>query len=167
MAVRPKRFERRSAARTFGEAGRFMQASRPGLLLGASQRQRVQWISAKGFKPGTTLYVFKPVHTARSGQESLAQGSPWVWQKKVLSPEGARDTRNAAQGPVASRSSLCIAGPFRADSGGKFTPGKPGAMFHWPLRARIYVLEIWKCPNRWVRRDALLTLRTKAPPYLA
>jgi hypothetical protein len=44
----------------------------------------------------TILFVFSPVHTARSGQESLAQGSPWVSLKKMLSPEGAGDAKECS-----------------------------------------------------------------------
>jgi hypothetical protein len=46
----------------------------------------------------TILYVFSPVHTARSGQESLAQGSPWVSLKRCLALKGREIRRNAAQG---------------------------------------------------------------------
>jgi hypothetical protein len=51
----------------------------------------------------TILYVFSPVHTARSGQESLAQGSPWVRQKNVLSLKGRETRGNAAQGCESTR----------------------------------------------------------------
>jgi hypothetical protein len=44
------------------------------------------------------LYEFSPVHTARSGQESLAQGSPWVRQKRCLALKGRETRGNAAQG---------------------------------------------------------------------
>src|ERR1700744_1910144 len=41
------------------------------------------------------------------------------------------------QHKVASRSSPCLTGPFRADSRwGKFTQGEPWAMLYWPLRAK-------------------------------
>jgi hypothetical protein len=41
-------------------------------------------LSQKASNLETILYEFSPVPTARSGQESIAQGSPWVRQKKAL-----------------------------------------------------------------------------------
>jgi hypothetical protein len=87
----------------------------------------------------TIPYEYSPVQTARSGQESIAQGSPRVHpglaKKRCLALKGRETRGNAAK--VASRSSPCLAGPFRADSGwGKFTQGKPWAMLYWPLRAK-------------------------------
>jgi hypothetical protein len=59
-----------------------------------------------------------PVHTARSGQESLAQGSPWVSKKKCLALKG-RETRGM-QYKVWLR---VDPRPFRADLVGENHPG--------------------------------------------
>jgi hypothetical protein len=95
----------------------------------------------------TVLYVFSPVHTARSGQESLAQGSPWVSLKRCLALKGREIRRNSTQ--VASRFSPCLTCPFRADSGGGNSPRvNPGLCFAGRFGPRIY--KIWKYPNRRV-----------------
>jgi hypothetical protein len=92
----------------------------------------------------TILYEFSPVPTARSGLESIAQGSPRVHpglaRKRCLALKGER--REGMQHKVASRSLPWLAGPFRADSGGKFTQGKPrlnpGLCFVGRFGPRIY-----------------------------
>ena len=71
---------------------------------------------------------------ARSGQESIAQGSPWVNSPSGMSPEGA----GRYGGNWLRRSGLDrvhISSPFRAERLFWLTQGKPWAMLSWPLRA--------------------------------
>ena len=65
------------------------------------------------------------------GQESSAQGLPWVSQNKRFCPEGARNAhaiRFKGSEPI-----LAIPGdPFRANSVGKVTQVNPRLYFHGP-----------------------------------
>jgi hypothetical protein len=80
-----------------------------------------------------------PTRSGPKGQESIAQGLPWVSQKNILSPEGARDLE-------------CARSPMGAPSGlipvGKLTQGKPWAMLSWPLRATDHAGSMLPFPLR-------------------
>jgi hypothetical protein len=70
---------------------------------------------------------------APKGQESLAQGLPWVSRYKRFALKGlnAHTIRFKGLEPM-----LAVpGGPFRASSGGGITQGEPWAMLSWPLRA--------------------------------
>jgi hypothetical protein len=69
------------------------------------------------------------------GQENLAQGLPWVSQKKMLSPEGAPGRECLSHDPKAILASWY--GPFRADPVGNLTQGKPWAKFSWPFGSHL------------------------------
>jgi hypothetical protein len=64
-------------------------------------------------------------HTARSGQESLAQGLPWVARINVFALKGLEKWKRA-RGPVEVVLALAW-GPFRANPGEGNTQGKPWA----------------------------------------
>jgi hypothetical protein len=85
--------------------------------------------------------VMRPEGPAPKGQESLAQGLPWVSGNKRFALKGL-ETRTRS-GSIGSEPILAVpGGPFRANSGGGITQGKPWAMLFWPLRATD-----WKRPN--------------------
>ena len=98
----------------------------------------------------TISIVIRTEGPAPKGQESLAQGLPWVSRNKRFAPKGlgkrsvpalppsevneARLTEEAKRG----RFAYLPGGPFRANSDFGTTQGKPWAMFSWPLRATEY-----------------------------
>jgi hypothetical protein len=71
-------------------------------------------------------YVFSAGFTARrarpKGQESLAQGLPWVSQNKRFALKGAGNV-HAIQSSGSEPIPAVPTGPFRAHSGGKINPG--------------------------------------------
>jgi hypothetical protein len=77
--------------------------------------------------------VIRPEGPAAKGQESLAQGSPWVSQYERFALKGL-EMRRRSGSKVRSRFS-----PKPAPSGlirvRGIAQGKPWAMFSWPLRA--------------------------------
>jgi hypothetical protein len=93
------------------------------------------------------LYRFSAVHTARralyfggrqsvarSGQESLAQGLPWVNSPTGVSPEGVvRCGGNRLQTFEPDR--VRISSPFRAQRLFRVTQGKPWAKLSCPFGA--------------------------------
>jgi hypothetical protein len=84
--------------------------------------------------------VIRPEGPAPKGQGSSAQGLPWVSQKKRFALKGLemRAIRFKSSAPILA----ALGGPFRANSGGGNTQGKPWAKLFWPLRATD-----WKRPN--------------------
>jgi hypothetical protein len=97
------------------------------------------------------------------GQESLAQGLPWVSRNKRFALNGpgkrnvvpawltgevneARLTEEAKRG----RFAYLPVGPFRAIRLGGITQDKPWAMLSWPLRAAD-----WRRPNSFGPYDRL------------
>src|ERR1700675_2641399 len=81
--------------------------------------------------------------SAPKGQESLAQGSPWVSQNKRFALKGL-ETRTRSGSKV--RYLVAPSGLIRL---GGITQGKPWAMLFWPLRATD-----WKHPNSLETHDA-------------
>jgi hypothetical protein len=75
----------------------------------------------------------RPDGPAPKGQGSSAQGSPWVSQKKRFVLKGLEmpAIRFNSSAPILA----ALGGPFRANSGGGNTQGKPWAKLFWPLRA--------------------------------
>jgi hypothetical protein len=77
-------------------------------------------------------YVFSAGYSyGPKGQDNLAQGLPWVGQKKVFSPEVApgRECQNCRR-----KTGIVVPpGPFRAHSVEKLTQGKPWAKLSWPF----------------------------------
>jgi hypothetical protein len=70
---------------------------------------------------------------ARSGQEDLAQGLPWVIAPARISPEGAtKYEENWLQ--TFERDRVHIFNPFRANVLYRLTQGKPWAKFSRPFR---------------------------------
>jgi hypothetical protein len=81
------------------------------------------------------------------GQESLAQGLPWVSRNKrlALNGPGKRNVPALLTGEVnetrlteeakRGRFAYLPVGPFRANRWGGITQGKRWAMLSWPLRA--------------------------------
>jgi hypothetical protein len=83
----------------------------------------------------------RPEGPAPKGQESLAQGLPWVSGNKRLALKGLE--MRTQSGSIDLEPILAVpGGPFRVNSGGEITQGKPWAMLFWPLRATD-----WKRPN--------------------
>jgi hypothetical protein len=78
--------------------------------------------------------VIRPDGPAPKGQESLAQGLPWVSRYKRLALEGL-EIADAIRSKGSESILAASGGPFRANSGGGITQGKPWAMLSWPLRA--------------------------------
>jgi len=76
----------------------------------------------------------RPEGPAPKGQESLAQGLPWVSRNKRFALKGlenAHAIRLKGSEPI-----LAVpGGSFTANSDGGITQGKPWAMLSWPLRA--------------------------------
>jgi hypothetical protein len=71
--------------------------------------------------------VIRPDAPAPQGQESLAQGLPWVSRHKAFRPEGARAAhaiRFKDSEPILAEPS----GPFMANLGGGISQGKPWAI---------------------------------------
>jgi hypothetical protein len=66
--------------------------------------------------------VIRPEGPAPKGQESLAQGLPWVTRNKCFALKGLEVRRRSAS-KVRSRFSPYLSAPFRAHSGGGINPG--------------------------------------------
>jgi hypothetical protein len=80
------------------------------------------------------MHFAPTVPAGPKGQESLAQGLPWVTSPAGLSPEGAgMNVENRLRTSELDR--VHISSPFRADRLFCLTQGKPWAMLSWPLRA--------------------------------
>jgi hypothetical protein len=78
--------------------------------------------------------VIRPEGPAPKGQESIAQGLPWVIPPTRISPEGAnRHGENWLRTFELDR--VHSPSPFRANRLFRLTQGKPWAMLSWPLRA--------------------------------
>jgi hypothetical protein len=92
--------------------------------------------------------VIRPDGPAPKGQESLAQGLPWVSRNKRLALNG-REMRTRSGSKVRSRFSPYLAAPSGLIRMGGITQGKPWAMLSWPLRATD-----WKRPNSFGPYDA-------------
>jgi hypothetical protein len=107
--------------------------------------------------------VMRPEGLAPKGQESLAQGLPWVSRNKRFALNGpgkrnvvpawltgevneARLTEEAKRG----RFAYLPVGPFRAIRLGGITQDKPWAMLSWPLRAAD-----WRRPDSFGPYDRL------------
>jgi hypothetical protein len=85
--------------------------------------------------------VIRPEGLAPKGQESLAQGSPWVSRTQRFALKGLE--MPALSGfEVRSQFSPYLAAPSGLTRVGGITQGKPWAMLSWPLRATE-----WKRPN--------------------
>ena len=91
--------------------------------------------------------VIRPEGPAPKGQESLAQGLPWVRRNKRFALKGLEMcTRSGSK--ARSRFSPYLPAPSGLIPLGELTQGKPWAMLFWPLRATD-----WKPPNcRALRR---------------
>jgi hypothetical protein len=77
---------------------------------------------------------------ARSGQESLAQGLPWVAKIMFFALKGLEKWKRA-RGPVGGDSRLRLE-PFQGQFGlGGITQGKPWAKLSRPLRAAKSALD--------------------------
>jgi hypothetical protein len=72
---------------------------------------------------------------ALKGQESLAQGLPWVSRNKRFALKGLEE-RARSGSEFRSRFSPYLVAPSGQIRLGELTQGKPWAMFSWPLRAR-------------------------------
>jgi hypothetical protein len=96
---------------------------------------------------------------ARSGQESIAQGLPWVSQEKCFALKGPERDPKAHAGSGCKPMLAVQNGPFRANSAREPTQGKPWAMLFWPLRA----MDL-KSPNCRALRAEPLRLRGIEPP---
>jgi hypothetical protein len=81
------------------------------------------------------LFVFGAGPTARRSQDNLAQGLPWVSQKKVFALKGPEKTKCP---PVGRQFSPYLTAPSRLIPGRGLTQGKPWAMLYWPVRAMDY-----------------------------
>jgi hypothetical protein len=69
---------------------------------------------------------------ARSGQESIAQGLPWVTPLTRISPEGAtRYGENRCR--IFEPDRVLVSSPFRAKRLYRLTQGKPWAKLSWPV----------------------------------
>jgi hypothetical protein len=92
--------------------------------------------------------VIRPEGTAPKGQESLAQGLPWVSRNKRFALKGLEMCRRSSP-EVRSRFPPYLLAPSGLIPVGELTQGKPWAMLFWPLRAKD-----WKPPNpRDLRRN--------------
>jgi hypothetical protein len=78
------------------------------------------------------LHEFRRV--ARSGQESLAQGLPWVSRYKRFALKG-QELRAQSGSNVQRRFSPYLVAPSGLIRMGEITQGKPWTMLSWPLRA--------------------------------
>jgi hypothetical protein len=78
--------------------------------------------------------VIRPEGTAPKGQESIAQGLPWVSRNKRFALKGLGRCRRSGS-KVWSRFSRCLVAPSGPIRVGGITQGKPWAMLSWPLRA--------------------------------
>ena len=78
-----------------------------------------------------------PFHSvARSGQESIAQGLPWVVPRHPIGPEGAtRPGENRLRTFEPHR--VCSSCPFRAKRLFRLTQGKPWAKVSCPFGAGL------------------------------
>jgi hypothetical protein len=76
----------------------------------------------------------RPEGPAPKGQESLAQGLPWVSQNKRFALKGL-EKRTPSGSKVWSRFSPYLVAPSGLIRVGRFSQGKPWAMLSWPLRA--------------------------------
>ena len=74
--------------------------------------------------------------TAPKGQESLAQGLPWVKQNKRFALKGL-EMRMRSCSNVWNRFSPHLAAPFRANSGGELPRVNPGLCFLGHFGPRI------------------------------
>jgi hypothetical protein len=81
---------------------------------------------------GTLFWSFQSV--ARSGQESIAQGLPWVNSPTGVSPEGA-DRCGGSRLRTFEQDRVCISSPFRAKHVFRITQGKPWAKLSCPFGA--------------------------------
>jgi hypothetical protein len=78
--------------------------------------------------------VIRPDGPAPKGQESLAQGLPWVSRYKRFALKGL-EMRTRSGAKVRSRFSPYLVAPPGLIRVGGITQGKPWAMLSWPLRA--------------------------------
>jgi hypothetical protein len=73
-----------------------------------------------------------PEGPAPKGQESLAQGLPWVSRNKRFALKGLEMRTRSGSEPI-----LAVpGGPFRANSGARVTQDEPWAILFWPLLTR-------------------------------
>jgi hypothetical protein len=102
---------------------------------------------------------------ARSGQESIAQGLPWVIPPTRISPEGAtRYGENRLR--TFERDRMLVSSPFRAKRIFLLTQGKPGVN---PIGANLFCYNIfepgfcgtWKIPKG--RTPAVANRRSSLP----
>jgi hypothetical protein len=85
--------------------------------------------------------VLRPEGPAPKGQESLAQGLPWVSRNKRFALKGLEMcTRSSPE--VRSRLPPFLLAPSGLIPLGELTQGKPWAMLFWPLRATDWNLQI-------------------------
>jgi hypothetical protein len=78
--------------------------------------------------------VIRPDGPAPKGQESLAQGLPWVSRNKRFALKGPQ-MRTQSGSKLRGRFSPYLAAPSGLIRVVEITQGKPWAMLSWPLRA--------------------------------
>jgi hypothetical protein len=87
------------------------------------------------------MYVFSASGPAPKGQESLAQGLPWVSRNNRFALKGL-EMRTQSDSKVPSRFSPHLVAPSGLIRVVAITQGEPWAILSWPLRATD-----WKGPN--------------------
>jgi hypothetical protein len=78
--------------------------------------------------------IRRPEGPAPKGQESLAQGLPWVSGNKRFALKGLRNARDLIE-RFGADSRPCLLTPSGLIRVGEITQGKPWAKLSWPLRA--------------------------------
>jgi len=91
--------------------------------------------------------VIRPERPAPKGQESLAQGLPWVSRNRRFALKG-QEVRTGSGSKARSRLSPNLEAPSGLIGRRVTTQGKPWAMLSWPLRATE-----WERSNFFGPRD--------------